>query len=274
MGYPVFPAMLCGSFTTGVAIVREKILNKKLLIFFTMTFTVIVSHTTCFALENSSKFREVDSEHFKFVLFDNLSPEIIPDISQHLEENYARILDDLQVLNLPKVTIKIWGSKERFLEVQESSIGKRYPRSFGYVWWGEVRLRYRGARTAQTTVHEFVHVVSQHINATVGNNPRLLWEAVAIYESRFPHFDPSKISYMKGGNYSSLSDLNRDFNRSREIYQVGHTLIEYIVQKWGNVSVIQLIKTNGNIESVLKISTDEFEKGWYQYIEQKYLNDK
>ena len=202
-----------------------------------------------------------------FRVYDQFGP------SPNVGRRTLLILNDLQVLNLPKISVKIWGSKERFLEAQESSIGKRYPRSFGYVWWGEVRLRYRGSRTAQTAVHEFVHVVSQHINATIANNPRWLWESVAIYESGSPRFNPSKISYMKGGNYSSLSDLNYDFNKSREIYRVGHTLIEYIVQKWGGISVIQLIKTNGNIESVLKISTEEFEEGWYQYTEKKYLND-
>ena len=79
---------------------------------------------------------------------------------------------------------------------------------------------------------------------------------------------------MKGGKYSTITELNEDFNKGRGIYQMGHTLIEYIVRKWGSVSVVELIKTNGSIESVLKISPEEFEKGWYQYVEQTYLNTK
>jgi hypothetical protein len=116
--------------------------------------------------------------------------------------------------------------------------------------------------------------IVRDLQKQIANNPRWLWEAVAIYESGYPRFDPSKISYMKGGDYSSLTELNEDFNKGREIYQVGHALIEYIVRKWGSVSVVELIKTNGSIEFVLKISPEECEKGWYQYVEQTYLNTK
>ena len=38
----------------------------------------------------------------------------------------------------------------------------------------------------EAAVHEFAHGVSLHVNPRFGNNPRWLWEAVAIYEQADP----------------------------------------------------------------------------------------
>ena len=45
----------------------------------------------------------------------------------------------------------------------------------------------------RNTKHEFAHCVSLKINPAIGNNPRWLWQAVALYEANLP-WDPSMLS--------------------------------------------------------------------------------
>lgn len=213
---------------------------------------------------------ELENKHFDFVLYDGLSSLIIPDISVELESNYDRILGDLQIDSMPLIKVEIWSDYENFLAAMEENIGRRYPGATGYVTFSEICLFYVG-NIPQTAVHEFVHVVSLHINTSIGNNPRWLWESVALYESGM-FVDPQTLPYMVSGNYPTLEELNTDYNSSdHNIYSVGYTLLEYIIETWGKDSVIQLIQTNGNLQSALGISTPEFETGWYQFVVERYL---
>ena len=123
-----------------------------------------------------------------------------------------------------------------------------------------------------TAVHEFAHLVTMQVNSTISNNPRWLWEAVALYENN-EFVDPKLLSYMVSGNYPTLAELNTDYNVSNHsIYDVGYVLLEYVVLTWGMNTVIELIKNNGNLSNSLGMTTQEFESGWYQFVEEKYLN--
>ena len=110
------------------------------------------------------------------------------------------------------------------------------------------------------------------VNSTISNNPRWLWEAVALYESN-DFVNPNTLSYMVSGDYPTLDELNTDYNSSNHsIYQVGYVLLEYIVVTWGMDTVKDLIQNNGDLTDSLGLTTREFESGWYQFVEEKYLN--
>ncbi len=172
---------------------------------------------------------------------------------------------------MPHVTVKIWSNYENFLNAMETDIGIRYTGATGYVLGAEeIRIFYTN-QVSLTAVHEFVHSVSIQINGSIPNNPRWLWEAIALYETR-DFVDPKTLPYMVSGNYPTLEELNIDYNSSNHyIYSVGYTLLEYIVQAWGMDAVINLIETNGIINNILGILIQEFEAGWYQFIENEYL---
>ena len=59
-------------------------------------------------------------------------------------------------------------------------------------------------------------------------------------------------------------------NKSNQIYNVGYTIIEYIVEKWGKDKLPVLITSYVDIENVLKVSESDFEKGWTDYAKEKY----
>jgi hypothetical protein len=220
----------------------------------------------------ASQVTPAKNEHFEFVLHDDLSIAIISDIMKELENNFSRITTAMQITAMPKVRVQIWGDESHYLEDQERIAGRRYPGSTGYVsGLNGLCLLYR-TNSPQTAIHEFVHVVSLNVNSTIGNNPRWLWEAVAVYYAN-DFTDPGTLSYIKAGDYPTIAELNADFNTgNHKIYQLGYSLVEYIISRWGEAVVVNLIKSNGNIKMSIDVTTTEFESGWRSFIENKYLD--
>jgi len=215
----------------------------------------------------------IEGDRFSFVLNDGLQQSIIPSIQGKLDENYSRVLADLDVAAMNKVQVSIWGDRTNFYDNMRSTTGTIF---YGAAGWipnkQEVRIFYVGNSTAQVVLHEFCHAVSLNVNSTIGNNPRWLWEAVAIYEAG-EFINPKTINYIVNGVYPTLAELNSDYNTgNNKIYNVGYLLAEYIIAIWGKSSFVNLIKSNGNIEQTLEISTQQFEVGWKNFVIEKYFN--
>ena len=214
----------------------------------------------------------LNDDQFDFILYDGLTTSQVINVKNALENNYIRITRDLKVKNMPKVTVKIWSDYNNFMKAMEDDIGIRYLGATGYVYgMHELRIFYNG-QVAVAAVHEFAHLVSIRVNSSIANNPRWLWEAVALYENN-EFFDPRTLSYMVNGDYPTLEELNVDYNSGNNyIYSVGYLLIEYVANTWGMDNVIGLIENNGNIPGLLGITIQEFEYGWYEFVKQRYIH--
>jgi len=214
----------------------------------------------------------VESDHFAFALYDGLSNSITPPIINEMNNNYDRILNDLDVQSVQKTKIEIWNDEEHFQNDMKRDLGINYPGTLGYIYnRTSIRLLNRG-NIAHNTVHEFVHIVSLYVNNNFGNNPRWFWEAVATYESG-EFINPNNLSYLVSGNFPTIAELNSDFNTGNyKIYQVGYLLSEYIIATWGKISYVKMIKQNANIELVLSITTQQFEAGWKDFVMTKYFS--
>jgi hypothetical protein len=57
-------------------------------------------------------------------------------------------------------------------------------------------------------------------------------------------------------------------------YALGYVVIEAIKDLWGFDAVIGLIKNRGNVQKVLNISEEKFEKDIFEQIYKKYVADK
>ena len=224
---------------------------------------------------NISDHFTTETGHFSFFLYDELDENIIRPITTKLENNYSRILSDLDVDSMNKVVVRIWNNESNFLDDMESVLGVRYTGSAGWIKGAhDIRILYVGNGTAQNALHEFCHAVSMVVNSQFDNNPRWLWEAVAIYESG-EFVDPQTLSYLVEGDFPTLEELNSNFNENNnKIYQVGYLLSEYIIMNWGKNSYVNLIKSNGNIPEVLELTKQEFEENWKNYVTTKYLNNE
>lgn len=116
-------------------------------------------------------------------------------------------------------------------------------------------------------VHEFVHCVLLTINATIGNNPRWLWESVAVYESG-QFRDPRALTFMAGPTPPTLASLD-SFDSTR-IYEVGYTIGEFIVSRFGKTALRSLIANNGDVQDALGIPPVQFEADWFAFVRQRY----
>jgi len=115
--------------------------------------------------------------------------------------------------------------------------------------------------------HEFTHCVHLNIDYSP-NNPRWLWEGVAMFESEW-FFDPAGIDIIKNKNFPSLSALNNGME-----YMLGYVIIEAIKDIWGFDTVIRLIKKRGDVQAVLALKEKQFEEKIFEHIYEKYIKNQ
>lgn len=221
--------------------------------------------------ESGSITGPAESEYLTFVLHDNLSQSITIPIIKEMNDNYDRILNDLDIQSMQKVKVEIWDDETHFQNDMKRDIGINYPGTLGYIYNITcMRLLNRGD-LAHNTLHEFAHIVSMYVNNNFPNNPRWFWEAVATYESR-EFINPNNLPYLVTGNFPTIEELNSDFNTgNRKIYEVGYLLSEFILDTWGKESFVRMIKLNANIELVLGVNREQFETGWKNFVTTKYF---
>jgi hypothetical protein len=103
-------------------------------------------------------------------------------------------------------------------------------------------------RMVSNLVHEFAHCVSLHVNPRFANNPRWLWESVAIDESR-QAVDLRTVGYMTALTPPSFASLNAIDNG--RVYEVGYSLGEFVVTRWGQRVLRDLIVASGDTDAAV-----------------------
>jgi hypothetical protein len=116
-------------------------------------------------------------------------------------------------------------------------------------------------------VHEFAHCVSLQRNNTIANNPRWFWESVALYEAG-QFRDPRALSYLNTVAPPSFATLNALDNT--RVYDVGYTIAEFIVARWGTAALVALIDNNANVPATLGVTQAQFESDWFAWVRAKY----
>jgi len=212
------------------------------------------------------------TKHFK-IFYTKLDDKNIKEIADSVENNYTRIITNLQSQELPIVSIYYYTDTENFRKAMNFDPkvpawvnGITHPDSAIYMLSPNVPTEdYQ--TMIRNTIHEFVHCVSGHINPTITNKPRWLWEAVAIYESNQTS-DPRRLSYLVNQKPPTLNELN-DLSKPY-VYEVGYFIAEYLVEIKGNDVLNTLIKNNGNIQQTLNMDDEEFIKQWFALVKKKY----
>jgi len=166
------------------------------------------------------------TNHFK-IFYTKVDEKNIEEIADSVENNYTRIVTNLQSQELPIVSVYLYADSASFREgvknwvrnppvfMQGITLGDSAihmvspdaPNSDGY----QTTIRY--------IIHEFAHCVSRHINMTIGNKPRWLWESIAIYEAKQTS-DPHQLSYLVNQKPPMLSELN--VMAKPYVYEVGY----------------------------------------------------
>jgi len=213
------------------------------------------------------------SAHFTFYYtsYDSLSIKAIAD---SVEKHYSRILADLLTDTVLRTSVHFYKTHEELAHAVRSvvpnlpswAIGLSTARdAIHMISPGHPEQNYEYMMTV--LIHEFAHCVTLNIKPSFGNNPRWLWESVALYEAgQFVH--PSQLTYMVQHSPPALSQLNSINNT--QIYEVGYLLTEYIVDNWSRQHLKDMILSSGNVSQTLGMTIAEFQSAWFQFVKNKY----
>ena len=216
--------------------------------------------------------RLLTTEHFK-IWYTDLDTANIREVGGSLEANFERIVTDLQSGHLPVVNVHLYADAATLREAVKSSVPDLPSWAIGLATSvSEIHMlspnfpKQDYQTMVRNLIHEFAHCVSLNINKSIGNNPRWLWESVAIYEANLP-WDPNLLPYLKNQQPPSLTELNQISNTN--IYEVGYFIAEYIVASRGRAMLHALIKSNGDLKA-MGMNEEAFTKQWFQFVKRKY----
>jgi hypothetical protein len=197
------------------------------------------------------------------------SEATVAEIAAGLEARYGRVIADLETGEVPRITIEVWSDEASFLTEMERFFGRRY-NATGYVTGPSVLRVLAVPQVVRNATHEMSHAISLHVNPTFGNRPRWLWESVALYENG-ELVDPRSVSYLAQGRFPTLTELDADPNASRQVYEVGYVIAEFVVARAGREGLLRLIRSNGDVTVLGFESPTAFESEWAAFVRARYF---
>ena len=225
--------------------------------------------------------KEIKTQHFTFLFSTSINTATIIKLANALEGNYSRIGNDLKTQPSDNIETNIYAKRWRYIKATGNwsasgnieGISKLH---FVEQAWGENDNK-------KVAVHEFAHTVTlkllldneaQPINSKdfdkkFSTFPTWLWEAISVYEAQ-QFVEPKTLPYLNNGQYPAISELNNRL-KGGKIYSCGYTIIEYILFKYGKDNLINLIKSYGDLKKTFNVADDQFCKGWYEFVKEKYL---
>jgi len=215
----------------------------------------------------------LSTTHFTFY-YTAWDSATITAIGDSLEVHYQRITTDLNSGNLPIVHVHFYTSHDSLADAVSDVVPNLPVWAIGLAT-AEDQIHMMSPNDSNydfhymftNLVHEFAHCVSWHMNSTIGNNPRWLWESVAIFEAG-QFVDPHNIPYLVNQDPPTISELNSMSNTY--VYDVGFLIGEYITETWDYVHLQELINNNGNLQATLGMTSTEFQSAWFQFVKDKY----
>ena len=207
--------------------------------------------------------------HFE-IHADLASNETVAEIAAGLEARYGRVVGDLQTGEVPPMRVEVWKDEASFFAEMERFFGRRYNNATGYVTGPSVLRVLFVPQVVRNATHEMAHAISLRVNPTFGNRPRWLWESVALFEND-ELVDPRSISYLAQGRFPTLTELDADPNASRQVYEVGYLIGEFVVARAGRAGLLHLVRANGDVTTLGFSSPAAFESEWASFVRARYF---
>ncbi len=208
------------------------------------------------------------TEHFE-VQAGLASDDTVAQIAAGLEARYARVVADLETGEVARIRVEVWKDEASFFAEMQRYFGRRY-NATGYVTGPSVIRVLAVPQVVRNATHEMSHAISLRVNPTFANQPRWLWESVALFEND-ELVDPRSLPYLVQGRFPTLSELDADPNASRQVYEVGYLIGEFVVARAGRDGLLRLIRANGDVTSVGFASPAAFEEAWKAFVRARYF---
>lgn len=212
---------------------------------------------------------EYTSPHFTF-RHTPLDAGTIAATAAAVEAEYGRITADLGVAQTRRIVVWLHADRGSLQDAVRPFVGAIPAFASGLVTGADAihilspNLASAWPYAAGVTgiVHEFAHCVSMHVNPLIPNNPRWLWESVALYEAAQP-VDWRTVPAMSSAAPPAIEQL--DAFDDTLIYQVGYSIGAFIVERWGREGLAALVRANGDTTAVLGLPEDEFVRQWFAF---------
>jgi hypothetical protein len=214
------------------------------------------------------------SAHFVFH-YTPLDAGNIGSIAASVEAEHSRILADLGISSMPVVDVTFYADQAALQAGVRPLVGQIPSFASGLVTSSTaIHMVSPNApasvpfdRALRNLVHEFAHCVSLRVDPTFANDPRWLWEAVALYEAG-QAVDLRSVPYMAALQPPPFATLS-SFDNTR-VYDVGYSIVEFVVDTWGAPAVPALIAAHGDTGAVLGVPLPEFEDAWFAFVRDRY----
>ncbi len=215
--------------------------------------------------------------HFRFEYAD-LDTALVPQVAEQLESEIDSLLEDFRLSEFPLTTVRIYPDLNTYHNAVLTPGAPKW--QMGRVWdANEIRMlsttvaeEIRGEEMDPygMILHEFIHCIHLSMIPDTQNPVGWLWEGIANDRGCCRWTDnPYELEFMKKGKYPTLKQIERD-RTSQMKYIIGPFIVEFIEKNYGWESILDLIKTNGDIKRSLNVSVKQFEKNFYNYLEREY----
>ena len=209
---------------------------------------------------------------FRYTAFDSGNIGVV---AGAVEAEYARVLADLGISSMPLVSVTFYADHAALRAGVRPLVGEIPSFASGLVTSStSIHMISPNApasvpfdQAVANLVHEFAHCVSLRIDPTFANDPRWLWEAVALYEAG-QAVDLRSVPYMAALQPPPFATLN-SFDNTR-VYDVGYSIAEFIVDRWGAPALPALIAAHGDTAAVLGVALPDFESEWLAFVRARY----
>ena len=224
----------------------------------------------------TTSFQQHASANFTFQ-FSPMDAASVGNTAAVVESEYSRIVGDLGSPAIRRITVFLHPDVGSMQAAVISTVGTLPSFATGLVTNASTihvispnrAATWSYAAGTRAIVHEFAHCVSLGVNPSLANNPRWLWEAVALYEAGdFVH--PRSVPALANGQPPTLARLNGFDNT--DIYQAGFTIGEFVIARWGRDGLIALIRNNGDTAATTGLSPAALLTEWYEFVRRRYLS--
>ena len=213
----------------------------------------------------SAETRQLTSTFFQFT-YPAAETESIQAIAAAADAGVPGIVAELGAVGMQQVRVTYYRTQAAMADAVRPIVGQIPSFASGLVTSSrDIHLVTSSAGTARRTttlLHEFAHCVSLHRNPAIANNPRWLWETLAIYAAR-DQPDAPRHAAVLAGPQPTIAQLNSFENTA--IYDVGFSIGEFIVERGGLEALRALLMSNGNTAAALGVSPEEFLAAWFAW---------